>query len=228
MELLDLPDHVFNWLVDYFDNRGHATRLGDVISLVAGIYASIIQGPVVGPPSYVIIASDLHPKHQRYLMTKYADDTYLLIGSKNIGTAAEEFGNIQSWAARNNLCINSNKTKELIIFRRCSKSVPYTAEPLIPGAERMTALQVLGVVISSRLTMGEHLDQLISSCASSIFALRTLRAHGLRPPQLHHVAIATTIASLLHAGLVGLRFCGGQVSSGEVSGKAEARRQPAG
>ena len=31
MELLDLPDHVFNWLVDYFDNY-FVTRLVDVIS----------------------------------------------------------------------------------------------------------------------------------------------------------------------------------------------------
>src|SRR6218665_2401743 len=46
--------------------------------------------------------------------------------------------------------------------------------------------------------MGDHLDQLISFCASSIFALRTWRAHGLRPPQLHHVAKATTVASLLY------------------------------
>src|SRR6218665_1857320 len=63
------------------------------------------------------------------------------------------------------------------------------------------ALRILGVIISSRLTMGEHLDQLISSCASSIFALRTLRAHGLQPPQLHHVARATTVASLLYDSL---------------------------
>jgi len=122
------------------------------------------------------------------------NDTYLLIGSNNIGTAVEEFGNIQSWAASNDLHISSNKTKELIIFLWCSKSVTYPAEPLIPGAERVTPLRV---VISSHLTMEEHLDQLISSCASSIFALRTLRAHGLRPPQLHHVARATTVASLL-------------------------------
>src|SRR6218665_1088564 len=67
----------------------------------------------------------------------------------------------------------------------------------IPGAERVTALRVLGVVISSRLTMGDHLDQLLSSCASSIFALRTLKSHGLRPLLLHQVARATTVASLL-------------------------------
>src|SRR6218665_2349548 len=163
------------------------------------INASIIQGSVVGPASYVIVASDLHPKHQRNLMTKYADDTFLMVGSNNICTAAEELRNIQSWAARNNLCINSNKTKELIIFRRRSKSVTYPAEPLIPGAECVTSLRVLGVVISSRLTMGEHLDQLISSCASSIFTLRTLKSQGLRPLLLHQVARATTVSGLLYA-----------------------------
>ena len=95
LQLLDLPDHVFNWLVDYFEGRGHATRLGDAISLVAGINASIIQGSVVGPPSYVIVASDLHPKHQRNAITKYADDTYLMIGSSNIHTPVQNFGNIR-------------------------------------------------------------------------------------------------------------------------------------
>src|SRR6218665_1013183 len=93
----------------------------------------------------------------------------------------------------------ANKTKEFIFRRRSKspKSVTYPPEPLIPGAERVTALRVLGVVISSRLTMGDHLDQLLSSCASSIFALRTLKSHGLRPPLLHQVARATTVASLL-------------------------------
>src|SRR6218665_2393800 len=122
-----------------FCQRGHATRLGDAISLVAGINASIIQGSVVSHPSYVIVASDLHPKHRRNAMTKYADDTYLMICSSNIHTTAEEFGNIQAWAMRNNLQINANKTKEMIIFRRRSKSVTYPPEPLIPGAERVTA-----------------------------------------------------------------------------------------
>src|SRR6218665_4101377 len=38
-------------------------------------------------------------------------------------------------------------------------------------------------------------------CASSIFALRTLKSHGLHPPLLHQVARATTVASLLYASL---------------------------
>src|SRR6218665_1322287 len=46
MELIDLPDHVFNWFVDYFNKRGSATRLYDAISRVAGMNASIIQGSI--------------------------------------------------------------------------------------------------------------------------------------------------------------------------------------
>src|SRR6218665_3194933 len=47
--------------------------------------------------------------------------------------------------------------------------------------------------------MGDHIDRAVSSCASSKFALRTLRAHGLRPQELHLVARATTVASLQYA-----------------------------
>src|SRR6218665_161788 len=56
----------------------------------------------------------------------------------------------------------------------------------------------LRVVRSSRFTLGEHLDQLISSCDTSIFALRTLKSHGLRLPHLHLVARVTIVASLLY------------------------------
>ena len=41
---LDMTDHVYNWLVDYFQDRGHSTHFADAASLVAWINASIIQG----------------------------------------------------------------------------------------------------------------------------------------------------------------------------------------
>src|SRR6218665_1187372 len=100
MNLLELPDCIYNWMVRYFESRGHSTRLGDIISIVAAIFSSIIQCSVVGPTSYVIVASDLHPKNRKNLLSKYADDIYLHFGSSMIHTATEEFDNIQSWAAK--------------------------------------------------------------------------------------------------------------------------------
>ena len=55
------------------------------------------------------------------------------------------------------------------------------------------------MVVTSHLTMRVHFDQILSSSASSIYALRKLRSHGLQPLQLHLVARTTTVASLLYA-----------------------------
>src|SRR6218665_2019508 len=122
MATLDLPDHIFNWLANYFNQRGHVTRLHDIVSTRAFINASIVQGSVVGPPSYVVNASDLHPIHAFNAMMKYTDDTYLLVGSNHIATATAEFANISAWAAKNNLRLNQLKTRELVITRRRHKS----------------------------------------------------------------------------------------------------------
>src|SRR6218665_3369248 len=47
--------------------------------------------------------------------------------------------------------------------------------------------------------MSDHVSQVLSACSSSIFALRLLRNHSLTSDQLHLVARATTIASILYA-----------------------------
>src|SRR6218665_2586374 len=71
--------------------------------------------------------------------------------------------------------------------------------PFLPGATRVTIMRVLGVVLSANLTMGNHLDEILSSSASSIHALRMLRSHVLGSPQLHVIARSTTLASMLYA-----------------------------
>ena len=92
---LDLPGHIHNWVMDYFKGRGHSTKAVDISSLIAWINASIIQDSGIGPSSYVVAASDLHPRHKQNAMTKFADDTYLLVGSMRIGTLVDEFDNIK-------------------------------------------------------------------------------------------------------------------------------------
>src|SRR6218665_2763374 len=86
----------------------------------------------------------------------------------------------------------------IVVGRHSSRTQP-PAEPIIPGAERIVQLRVLGVLLNPQLSMGDHIDRAVSSCVSSKFALRTLRAHGLRPQELHLVARATTVASLQYA-----------------------------
>ena len=159
-------------------------------------------------------ASDLHGRHIQNALTKFADDTYLWWApSSSIETLTDEYENIKQWAEMNNMKIHPSKTKELIVTRARSRTarIPSQSQPLIDGAKRVTSLRVLGVLLDSKLTLSDHVSQVLSACSSSIFALRLLRNHGLcRSDQLHLVARGTTIASILYAprGGGGLRARG--------------------
>jgi len=61
--------------------------------------ASIVQSSAVGSVSYVITASDLHPVSQSNLISKYADNTYLIIPPINIYSCSSELSNIDNWAS---------------------------------------------------------------------------------------------------------------------------------
>src|SRR6218665_896354 len=104
-------------MANYFADRGNITRLQDTISLIAIINASIVQGSVISPPSYVVAASDLHLRSALNCMMKYVDDTYLLVGSHNISTVADEFAHINAWTRTNNLQLNPSKTRALGVSR---------------------------------------------------------------------------------------------------------------
>ena len=116
---------------------------------------------------YIVVASDLHPKHECNVIVKFADDTYMyfLVGSNHLSTATEEFEHISASAMENNNRLNLNKTRELIVVRKGWKSI--TSRPLIiPGASHVITIRVLDVTISSDLGIGQHLDEVIATCVS--------------------------------------------------------------
>src|SRR6218665_1421500 len=87
--------------------------------------------------------------------------THLLVGSRQISTVNEEFSHIKAWATSNNLQLNRLKTRELIVYRR-GLGASVDPAPILQGAIRYTSMRVLGVTISSNLTMGCHLDEILS------------------------------------------------------------------
>src|SRR6218665_978937 len=68
------------------------------------------------------------------------------------------------------------------------------------GMERVEALKILGVWISAKLKVTTHVDEVLASCAGSLYALRVLRAHSLDEHSLRTVCKATTLNRILYAG----------------------------
>jgi len=102
---MSIPDNIYNWIASFFRDHSHITKYGNEVSQSRTISASIIQGSGIGPP-YVVTASDLHSVVSGNGMSKYADDTYVIIPADNLQSCQEEIANVESWANHNNLKLN--------------------------------------------------------------------------------------------------------------------------
>ena len=63
--------------------------------------------------------------------------------------------------------------------------------PEIDGITRVKTTKVLGVFIHDNLSFGEHVDHLVAQGAQTLPALRILKHHGLKGPNLWTVVNST-------------------------------------
>jgi hypothetical protein len=195
---LDIPDNVYNWLVDFFSGHTHCTVYRGQTSTLKSITASIVQGSGIGPAAYVVNAGDLRAVSPENRLFKFADDTNLVVPASNVDSRSAEVNNIETWARTNNLTLNRNKSKEIIFFDRTRRR---QVEPPPPLGEivRVTSLKVLGVTITNGLSASDHVRGVISNCAQTLYALRVLRSHGLNDEALQTVYRSVVVAKLLYA-----------------------------
>jgi len=142
---MNIPDNIYNWVESFFQDHSHSTRFGGQVSALKAISASIVQGSVIGPVSYVTTASDLQPSSPANFIVKYADDTYVIIPAGNISSGPAELTNTGNWARDNNLEVNLDKSVEIMFVRPRSKG--YQSEPplVILGLRRVESIKMLGV-----------------------------------------------------------------------------------
>ena len=141
LSTVPIGDQVYNWIINYIDNRYHCTKFNGKLSQPAHVNASVVQGSAIGPMSFIITARVLKPTTAGNDMIKYADDTYLLVSSCNDNTVGNELANISRWAEINNLQLNRKKSQKIIFY----KSRPTLFPPPLDDIVRVEQLNVLGV-----------------------------------------------------------------------------------
>ena len=161
--------------------------------------ASIIQGSGIGPASHVVTASDLHTVTPDNLMDKYADDTYLIIPATNVDSCAVEIAHVEDWALLNNLRLNQTKSAEIVFVAPLSKRVNVIPPPAVPEVACVESIKILGVTVSRRFSVAQHVGAVLAGCAQTLFALRTLRQLGLPEYALRTVYQATVETKLSYA-----------------------------
>jgi len=106
--------------------------------------------------------------------------------------------NIEQWAQANNLKLNRANSLE-IIFQNNRRQIHTDLPPTLPEIARTTAIKMLGVTVTNHLSVSEHVRDVISRCAQSIYALKLLRSHGMNDDELRTIYKSVVLAKLLYA-----------------------------
>jgi hypothetical protein len=122
-------------------------------------------------------------KYASNSIIKFADDTIVLgfITNNDETAYREEVRALGVWCQENNLTLNVNKTKEMIVdFRKQQREHP----PIhIDGTavEMVESFKFHGVHITGKLKWSTHTDSVVKKAQQRLFNLRRLKKCGLTP-----------------------------------------------
>ncbi|KAK2899391.1 hypothetical protein Q8A73_012520 [Channa argus] len=126
------------------------------------------QGCVLSPILYTLFTYDCVASHKDNIILKFADDTTVIgrIVGGDEAAYRREVASLVSWCGDNNLTLNTDKTKEMIVDMR---------------KERTLNFKYLGVHITEDLTWTPHVTQLVKKAQQRLYFLRRLRKFGMSP-----------------------------------------------
>jgi len=130
-------------------------------------------------------------------LVKFADDTYLVVPASNADSRTAEIRNVETWACRNNLTLNSAKTKEFVFVDRHRRRQTQQP-PLMSDIARVSSMNILGVTWTTGLSASDHVRDVINRCAQSLYAIRLLRTQGMSDQTLQAIYRSVIVAKLLY------------------------------
>jgi len=148
------------------------------------VVCSVPQGSVLGPQMFVLYAAELADKADDHGVKHhaFADDTQWYVHCRHEDAPSAMIRlqqcimDIDQWMAANRLRLNTDKTELLWIGSKRNLSIMGGSGPVMQlGMTTVTVIdhaRVLGVIISSDLSLERHASHV---CSKSFFHLRQLR-----------------------------------------------------
>jgi hypothetical protein len=166
-----------------------------------GVEAGVIQGSVLGPILFIIFISDINsyipPSIQ---LTKYADDlgTYNDYKDTKDDNTQLAIDGVEKWAKDNNMQINTNKTKHMIINQQKNQ---INIQPTLNNhtLEQVANYKYLGAAINEELDSDEQWNETSKKTNCHIYLIKTLKSIGFKEEILVNVYQSITLSQYLYA-----------------------------
>ncbi|KAI5085621.1 gastrula zinc finger protein XlCGF28.1-like, partial [Silurus meridionalis] len=175
-----------NWILDFLTGRPQSVWIRNSISSTTTLSTGAPQGCVLSPLLFTLLTQDCVATHTSNHIIKFADDmTVVGLISKNDESAyREEVQRLTAWCGANNMSLNVDKTKEMVVdFRRTQSD----HSPLIidgSSVEIVRSTKLLGVHLANNLTWSLNTSSITKKAQQCLYFLRRLRKAHLTPPIL--------------------------------------------
>ncbi|XP_059830614.1 uncharacterized protein LOC132396763 [Hypanus sabinus] len=186
LSLLGLKTSLCNWIQDFLTGRPQSVRIGSSISNTITISTWASQGCVFIPLLFTLLTHDCAATHSSNHIIDFTDDTTVvgLISENDKSAYREEVQWLTDWCRANNLSLNVNKTKEMVVdFRRAwSDHSPLNIDG--SSVEIVKSTKFLGVHLMENLTRSFNTSSIAKKAQQRLYFLRRLRKVHFPPPIL--------------------------------------------
>uniref|UniRef100_A0A8C5DJK7 Reverse transcriptase domain-containing protein n=1 Tax=Gouania willdenowi TaxID=441366 RepID=A0A8C5DJK7_GOUWI len=178
---LQIPLPTCNWIKNFLTSRPQSVRLGLHHSSTITLSTGSPQGCVLSPLLYALYTYDCSSTHPTNRIIKYADDTTVvgLIRGEDETAYRAEVEELSRWCSANNLTLNIQKTKELIMdFRKIRQD----HTPLLINGEQVetvTTFRFLDIHISAAHSWTDNIRAIVKKAQQRLHFLRVLRKNHL-------------------------------------------------
>ncbi len=211
LNLLGLNASLCNWILDFLTGRPQSVRVGHNTSSTTTLSTGAPQGCELSPLLFTLLTQDCTAKFSSNHIIKFADDTTVvgLISNNDETHYREEVAQLAEWCGANNLSLNVEKTKEVVLDFRRRNSIDHPPLTIDSSTvERVSSTKFLGVHITDDLTWTTNTMSLSKKAQQRLHFLRRLKRASLPPPILTTFyrgtieSVLTTAASLSGTGTV--------------------------
>jgi Reverse transcriptase (RNA-dependent DNA polymerase) len=172
----NFSDSAINFIKSYLTGRTQCVFANNEFSSFLPVTQGVPQGSILGPLLFSLFINDISNSILFSHYHIYADDVQLyLSGSlENIESVINQLNtdlnSISDWSTRNGLCLNSQKTQVMAIYRNKPPVLPPVKvnDTIIPYS---TKLKNLGVFMNCNLTWGDQISSVISGVYGALSRL---------------------------------------------------------
>lgn len=184
LEKMGFGGTVLKWFNSYLINRMQVCKYENSVSVPLQVLHGVPQGSVLGPILFILYLNDIVTfikKHNADVEIQlFADDTLIYVIGKDIDIITDTLNKVLEhvckWLTKNNLCLNTEKSKFMILSNRYCPTYNINSTVSInqQNIQRVTEFKYLGIVIDQHLTFSSHANYVIKKVSKKVYFLNRI------------------------------------------------------